>query len=895
MARTRDDDAASADSVTDTTRRDTTIVADDGSVFRADVYTSIDVTADPDLWDDLLDGTLNTVRGPDGATVQLAVPVAIHDPEARRFGLYLPTPIRHRALAEKRRLLSRLEASDDHIPAYVLNPDLVVDPARWREDEPDAAPPSDLKETDEVRPSAGTRGTSAPASDPEEDEHADIEAEWEKIEREREELATREQQLEEVRDRIDRERDKLDDTETELERERRELEQLRQELEQERTELEAERLQFEDRQRRDDEPDSPDEITQVVTDDQFVEVTDDPDASSDQLTSDERTHTSAEPGIHPVDPDPYTDLRERAADHPTLLDDGGDIIAAACIDPDRLQALRSGRQALFTQCHDIDGTPVAAITFASLDDEDAVRASVGWPTDIFDDHRSILNRLSEQMELTVVLFADADHDEDAPEPAAFRVNSPLESNLEWIREHIAEITDEDGVSTDAFQTAATEFVDPAFDRVGSMTHNFGDPMFRDAQTPAELKLATSVLGYWSEPNQFEYLVANRSYPLDDFRRMRRAVVDRAVQTGIFLPESLRTVAIDQGIASDEPDLLERLLANFSEVSVRLKSNDLDAEQEWENWESLLDTARELGVTIDQEVVELAEASLTRAREQREMEAENPGGLPNAQGKGAAHDESSAPTARPSASADDSSDDPDHPADADGVDDAAIEQTEVVGRESESTGVTYFLPDSAVIDTFDDLADVPRDDLEKLLDDANGRLEAAQMLIERFGASTVPTVLEASETMTAAEVSALATFVESQAESLEKELVSALDDGGPSSVYIAARGLAATGESDALPDLLAAYGDPERRLNREALANTLAEFGESLVPALVDAVEQGDGAFSDDAEAFWSLLVSRAAAEHDNFIDQLRQSGDDRVHDLVRATEQRPDLSSTVPE
>ena len=162
---------------------------------------------------------------------------------------------------------------------------------------------------------------------------------------------------------------------------------------------------------------------------------------------------------------------------------------------------------------------------------------------------------------------------------------------------------------------------------------------------------------------------------------------------------------------------------------------------------------------------------------------------------------------------------------------------VVARRSEATGVTYFLPDDAVLGQFEDMASMSRDDLLLLLEDANGRLEAAQMLIERFGAPVVSEVLAASETMHASEVAALAKFLESRADGLEGELVRCVEGGGPSTTYIASHALVNIRSTSAIPVLLEAMRDSGRQGNRQALANTLSGYGDKLLPPLTRIIKR----------------------------------------------------------
>ncbi|MFW6053585.1 MAG: hypothetical protein ACOC9J_02115, partial [Persicimonas sp.] len=261
-----------------------------------------------------------------------------------------------------------------------------------------------------------------------------------------------------------------------------------------------------------------------------------------------------------------------------------------------------------------------------------------------------------------------------------------------------------------------------------------------------------------------------------------------------------------------------------------------------------------------EVLELAEASLKRAQDFQET---GPLDAPVSPPEPAPADPVS------DVAADDAASD-----DAVSRDAYDVDQL-VVARRSESTGVTYFLPDDAVLDTFDDLASMSREDLELLLDDAKGRLEAAQMLVERFGAEGMRLTLEGAENMTTTEVAALARFLETKAEGLEAQLVRCVESAGPSATYVAARALASIRSTSAIPTLLEAYRDEDRGGNRRNLARTLAVYGNKLLPGLKRVIKK-EG--HDDALV---MLLVELERQHDGVLAELAK---DRSKSVRRAAE-----------
>lgn len=894
------------------------IRTDDGDVFRAEVYTTVNVAEDPELREELVAGTLNEVTGPSGeGTFEPAVSVRYHDPEHKVFALVIPDTLRHQSFELRGDLLEDLSEADAAIPDYVSNFAVVFDPdeleyleetgtGRLRRVEGSLGDEFSVPEPSEIGGEGGervptpesdaTRGPGAGGPEGRElggeenrgaDSSAEIDREWEKIEEMRAELETREAQLEEVRDRIDRERRQMDEYEKELAAEREELRELRAELDRESRELEAERLNLEEKSRRLDRGESastPEENTQVVTDDQFIEVAA-ADESGNVLDPDSVPTTPVEPST--VEPpggaertfdieferletgeltEEFDESAAGEADGYATLEEGR-VVVACQLARLRIDAFTDQPPRFYVQYHSIDDFPLVALTIGLLDDEEAVVDSYGWPFDLQNDrHETILNRLSESTELDIAFYGSSGEIE-----AGYRVRAPYEQNVEWIRDRVEtrleEIEDDERAS---FEEAAAIFRSEDYERIGSMRHNFDRDAFRQLDSVSQIKLAAGVVGFWSSDEQFEYLVSNRTYPIDLFRRLQEEVVEAAVEAGICLDSPLRELAVEMGISADEIELVERQLSNFAEVTVQIRSNDLDPIDEWENWDALIELASSVGVTPDPDVLELAEASLQRAKDFQETNQVEPSSPELEEGEA---DEPGLEGESSDATAEEFIEDP-----------AAVDVDElVVSKRSETTGVEYYLPDDAVIDTFDDLADMPREDLERLLEDSNGRLEAAQMLLERFDVDVVPEVLEAAEQMSAPEVTALARFVETKAEGLEPELVRAVETGGPSATFVAARALAHIKSTTAIPTLIEAYRDSDRRLNHRAVARSMASYGAKFVPPLVRSIRE-DGA-NDRVVTLLAYLEQQEAG----ILEELSKERDEEVRDAAERASERSAL------
>lgn len=381
-------------------------------------------------------------------------------------------------------------------------------------------------------------------------------------------------------------------------------------------------------ERRDDRERDDGEVTHMVTEDQFVSVRPETDVADPADTgSAEVTQVSSRPEVeqpsqpvrHPgrivverIDDAELPDVFSResiAEDHFVDVVDGR-VLAACRTDRETIETIAEGEPAFFVQLHRIEDTPLAALLLAALDDEAQPIASVGWPLDPSSGtHRTVLNRLSEETVLDLALY-----DRDDEFSVAFSVDAPLEANVAWIRKQIEETMADPDAPAGDIGRAAQRYVSQDYRRLGPMRLDFGPSVEGGFEGLSQIRLAAGIVGYWSSDDAFPYLVANRSFPLERFRAMQRHVLEAAIDAGLYVNEPLRQRAIEEGMVTDEVELIETLLANFAEVSTGLRPNDLDPMDEWDNWDKLVQFARDVGVTPDAEVLELAESRLERAKQ-----------------------------------------------------------------------------------------------------------------------------------------------------------------------------------------------------------------------------------------------------------------------------------------
>lgn len=874
-----------------------------GPVFPASVYTGINTQTHPELRQRLIDGTLNVVECPfdEGRIYDLAISVIYHDEKRRLFVLVIPETLRHEEFKRRSALLEELAREREVLPNYVRNFHTIFEPARLialeeaadralEAGQTQAPTPQDASEVGEA-----TVITTIPEAGPSEAEEAlkvelealkselagqresleEARAELERAQRElessksgfeeeQEAIARDREQLNEVASRVERDSERVQETRARLEEERTRLEEERAMLEEARRALQVQELNLEQERLRLEQGaqgSNAEEATQVVTDDQFIEVMNPstaptpPGASGLRDTGSERARRP-EPARHQL-------VRATPAELPEDFDAaaGGELVfvretsdlvqVGYSLSDERVATFDAADVRFFFQLHDVDGVPVMALTLAAFDASGDLLDAVGAPlADVEDHERAILDTLARDQHVSLVIYGEA-----GSPSISWEGGAPIAANIAWARERARAWREAfNGDDSEARAAIALGEVE----LVGQMRHPFVDGRFSRIDSASEAMLAAGVVGYWSRSEQVAYLVGNRAFPLSHFREIQKRVARQALNWGIALGDELQQVAIDESIITDRISLTQRLLASFAELCVGVRPNDLDPIQQWENWDALIQLAQSHGVTPEPDVLELAELSLKRAQDYEEMlDAE-----------------------------DDSVE-----AEAIDLDDdevlEIVEESEVdldeliIEHTVSASGTTYFLVDTALIEDLPAMEKAKRSDLQSRLGDPAGRLEVAQVLVERFSPDALSDVLEESEKMSSAERDALARFLEARAERLTAHLTNLLPTAGAAATLIIARALVKGEHTDAVDALLNALGDEHQRGNPAELASALAGFGDALVDPLSRAIK------SSPEDEHLALALAHLDAARPGTLDALSS---DRSKHLRRAAKRARQLA-----
>jgi hypothetical protein len=285
------------------------------------------------------------------------------------------------------------------------------------------------------------------------------------------------------------------------------------------------------------------------------------------------------------------------------------VLVCAALPPATLEHFLPGQLELRVQLHRLPNYPVVALTLVAPEGPDEERV-LTVPLDVARAaHRVALEALAQQASLTLELY---DHEYLAV--VAHPIVAPLEENLQRILGEAKDALERLAPAMRSFERARAQVMAREYDRLGRTPVDLPDE-HDTLERPSAVRAALKAVARWSEPGGEAYLLEIRSLPLAMWRAIRSRVIRRALDAGIAVPRPL----VERS-AKEHPtplpmwsELLAVSVRRFAEVAARQRANDLSAVEEAENWDLLLRECALAGVIIDDEVRQLAAASVKRAR------------------------------------------------------------------------------------------------------------------------------------------------------------------------------------------------------------------------------------------------------------------------------------------
>ncbi len=604
-----------------------------GDLVVQTVYTTIDAVSDPELAERLHSDD------PAHALNAVSVPIVYHDPAAELMVLVLGEAHRHREIEERIRLLERLRADDQAIPAYAKEFAVVFGSGA-------------------LRAYLEDRALAALTAARTQDLARDLEKKRTEIEKREEDLARARAQIDHARGQLEHAKGQLDQGRAQLETGRAKLEEDRSahELAAARAQSELERMRAEQRARviksvqvpvvqadattigpAPTEP--PENLTapiglqdlapvEISTEfnKAFDEATSSPEdaqnpviasladqapsglAGAIEWSEEESTGTAiVPPGSDPLTTDTqdlgapafdsWLDFAATGTESVFEINDG--IVRLALLVDEQQARGVGGALDVRLLLHRVNTYPVitlvvgppAALRVPSPTQLATVTLDIGADLD-----RQILGALAKRFAIDVVVISRG-----AP-IRSVRLTAPLADNAAYILR----------AADDHLRGIAAESVEPSFQRAKDLveaadydllgTHHAESAEFRDDKlaqlaTAQQLRRAIAIARRFARPSREDYLICSRGFPLQRWRELRRHVLESAVAWGIWMGPELAQVAVSEGLARSRRDLIMKLDLGFDELRRHPTAFDIDGDAADDNAKAIAEEARALGVEL----------------------------------------------------------------------------------------------------------------------------------------------------------------------------------------------------------------------------------------------------------------------------------------------------------
>ncbi len=280
-----------------------------------------------------------------------------------------------------------------------------------------------------------------------------------------------------------------------------------------------------------------------------------------------------------------------------MIASSGRVRLGARLDPERLEELLCERLGLRLQMHPM---PTYALVTLAIGRPEVIRGEGDseepfvFRFDVASERdRPVVEKLGREFTFLLELY-----DMEYLPVRKRMISAELEDNMNYVlaaaEEHLAGIPMEDR----SFEKACSAHDEPDYDRFGwrHEEHNeFREEKLQKLATPQDVRRALAMARRFSAPELESYLVLTRGYSLRQWQSQRRAVLERAVEIGLWVGNTLAQVAVSEGIARSRKDLVRKLMRAFAH-HVSDGKGGLDEDTVRDNWAVLEQESSSLGIT-----------------------------------------------------------------------------------------------------------------------------------------------------------------------------------------------------------------------------------------------------------------------------------------------------------
>lgn len=564
------------------TRRETVLyTCPSGSQVSVEVITGIDAQADPELVRRVLSPEpLNAARCPDtGERHPIEIAVVFHDPARRVFVLVLPESQRHAELEARADLCSALaESTEFPVPGYVRGAEVVFGVRGLRA--------RLALESDSDRQSAERSRLAARARELDERERELTRRERAIAAREAAvtaaESASAERDAAEAADRVGSSTEKLDISEAAS-------------------------------------PDVPTSPFEPIREDEITDAGAEPMRTADAPPSDAPLSEKAVIADDvPATPAPRrqaasgdTDVGTAALDglverwiasrEPSIagLDESGAVRIAIATPAETLDGLLAAELEVMLQLHPMPTYPLITLSISTAAGFVSGRPR---PATLFFDiedagDRATLSALARDFSFRLDLF-----DTDYLPVRERTITAGLSANVQYLMTAADDILARVEAGKRSLSRSLIAYDDPGYDRFGRQRperSEFREDVLTDLARPSRVRWAIHVCRRFSAPEGEEYLFFHRGYPLGLWHARRKAVLQRAVELGLWTGNTLARIAVTERIARSRKELVTRMARSFVELVADRDACDLDEGAVRDNWAALQGELRSLGLVPDE--------------------------------------------------------------------------------------------------------------------------------------------------------------------------------------------------------------------------------------------------------------------------------------------------------
>lgn len=208
--------------------------------------------------------------------------------------------------------------------------------------------------------------------------------------------------------------------------------------------------------------------------------------------------------------------------------------------------------------------------------------------------RAVLGALGKSFDLQLEIY-----DREAGDALARRrrLSAPLADNARCAVAGAGDYLKRVPSAERSYGKALASFLAPDYDRLGlaaPVAAELDEAALDTFARPPEAVRALRVVRRFSEPASEDWLTLMRGYPVERWQARRRAVVERAVELGLWPGAVAATVAVSENLARSRKDLVVRLMRSFAHL-LSATEHGLDEAAVRDNWDALRGEATALGV------------------------------------------------------------------------------------------------------------------------------------------------------------------------------------------------------------------------------------------------------------------------------------------------------------